>query len=130
MFIHPDDLRTLSVREYGRLQGFDDAWQFEGGPARQFVQIGNAVPLQLGEAVGAKLTALIEGPDTRDSSRKGVIACADPLLIERLNRRPRTVLNPDRMRDEKGLSAAREWMRSLGGSTREPVDVEILADAA
>jgi DNA (cytosine-5)-methyltransferase 1 len=130
MFIHPDELRTLSVREYARLQGFDPRWTFAGGPAQQFVQIGNAVPVPIGKALGRSLRALLNGPDTRDVSRKGVIACRDPLLIERLNKRPRTVLNPDRMRTEKGLAAAREWMRGLGGAHREPVDVEILSDAA
>jgi len=129
MFIHPHEVRTLSVREYARLQGFDDDWVFGGGPAQQFVQIGNAVPLTVGAAVGRSLQHVINGSDSRDPSRKGVIACADAGLIERLNNRPRTVLNPDRMREEKGLPAAREWMRGLGGSRREPVDVQVLQSA-
>jgi DNA (cytosine-5)-methyltransferase 1 len=130
MFVHPDELRTLSVGEYACLQGFDPGWRFAGGPAQQFLQIGNAVPLPIGHAVGRGVAARLAGPDTRDASRKGVVACGDSLLIERLNRRPRTVLNPDRMRDEKGLAAAREWMRGLGGAHREPVEVAILPEAA
>ncbi len=130
MFIHPDQLRTLSVGEYACLQGFDPEWQFAGGPAQKYLQIGNAVPLPIGYAIGRCLATLLRGPDTRDCSRKGVMACGDSLLIERLNNRPRTVLNPDRMRTEKGLVAAREWMRGLGGARREPVEVAILTDAA
>jgi DNA (cytosine-5)-methyltransferase 1 len=130
MFIHPDELRTLTVSEYACLQGFGPQWRFAGGPAQRFLQIGNAVPVPIGRAVGLCLSALMRGADTSDASRKGVVACGDRSLIERLNCRPRTVLNPDRMRTEKGLAAAREWMRGLGGARREPVEVEILADAA
>ncbi len=49
---HPEETRALSVREYARIQGFPDAWQFCGKLAEQYTQIGNAVPTRLGEVVG------------------------------------------------------------------------------
>ncbi|MCD8207192.1 MAG: DNA cytosine methyltransferase [Bacteroidales bacterium] len=42
--LHPFIPRTLSVRECARLQTFPDSYVFTGSTARQFTQVGNAVP--------------------------------------------------------------------------------------
>ena len=42
--LHPYIPRTLSVRECARLQTFPDDFEFMGSSARQFTQVGNAVP--------------------------------------------------------------------------------------
>lgn len=42
--LHPYIPRTLSVRECARLQTFPDDYVFTGPMARQFTQVGNAVP--------------------------------------------------------------------------------------
>lgn len=42
--LHPEIPRTLSVRECARLQTFPDDYVFLGSTARQFTQVGNAVP--------------------------------------------------------------------------------------
>ena len=42
--LHPEIPRTLSVRESARLQTFPDNYEFVGSIARQFTQVGNAVP--------------------------------------------------------------------------------------
>lgn len=42
--LHPEIPRTLSVRECARLQTFPDTYKFLGPNARQFTQVGNAVP--------------------------------------------------------------------------------------
>lgn len=52
---HPSVSRPLSVRECARLQGFPDDWQFNGSVADQYTQIGNAVPVALGAALGLTL---------------------------------------------------------------------------
>jgi DNA (cytosine-5)-methyltransferase 1 len=130
MLAHPSELRTLSVRELARLQGFSDDWTFAGGVHPQFSQVGNAVPLPLGEAVGNVFSSLMAGESTADTTRCGIVACADVKLVERFNARPRTVLNPQRMRGDATLASARKWMADLGGSRRLPIDVEILDAAA
>lgn len=46
--LHPYIPRTLSVRESARIQTFPDDYVFTGPVARQFTQVGNAVPPVLG----------------------------------------------------------------------------------
>jgi DNA (cytosine-5)-methyltransferase 1 len=46
--LHPFIPRTISVREAARLQTFPDSYVFVGPVARQFTQVGNAVPPLLG----------------------------------------------------------------------------------
>jgi DNA (cytosine-5)-methyltransferase 1 len=52
---HPEAVRPLSVRECARLQGFPDAWCFSGAMNRQYMQVGNAVPVHLGAVIGRTL---------------------------------------------------------------------------
>ena len=52
---HPAQDRPLAVRECARLQGFPDDWEFCGSMNAQYQQVGNAVPLALGEAVGHQI---------------------------------------------------------------------------
>lgn len=53
--LHPEIPRTLSVRECARLQTFPDNYEFIGATARQFTQVGNAVPPVLAAQIGAKI---------------------------------------------------------------------------
>jgi DNA (cytosine-5)-methyltransferase 1 len=59
---HPEAVRPLSVRECARLQGFPDDWTFCGSMNRQYLQVGNAVPVQLGVAIGKAILAAINCP--------------------------------------------------------------------
>lgn len=49
---HPVENRPLSVEEYGCIQGFPLDWKICGPVLEQYRQIGNAVPVKLGEAIG------------------------------------------------------------------------------
>ena len=49
---HPTLNRPLSVGEYRRLQDFPDTWHLAGSLTDQYRQLGNAVPVRLGEAIG------------------------------------------------------------------------------
>jgi DNA (cytosine-5)-methyltransferase 1 len=54
-YIHPQQHRTLSIREAARLQTFPDWFRFAGQPSHRYRQIGNAVPPMVGEALGRQL---------------------------------------------------------------------------
>ena len=56
---HPKRDRPLSINEYKRIQGFPDDWELAGSLASQYRQLGNAVPTQLGEAVGRAISDII-----------------------------------------------------------------------
>ena len=55
--LHPEVPRTLSVRECARQQTFPDDYVFVGAPARQFTQVGNAVPPVLAAQLARSLKA-------------------------------------------------------------------------
>jgi len=110
MLAHPEELRPLSVEEYARIQQFPESWILSGGIPQKYKQLGNAVPVGLGAAVGFLLRAVMRKRKRVRLKRNGMIICADSSRIQRLAARPQTVLNPQRMRGNKTLSAAREWM--------------------
>jgi len=53
--IHPFQHRGLTAREGARLQGFPDGFHFLGGIVSQRLQVANAVPVLLAEAMGHAL---------------------------------------------------------------------------
>lgn len=58
---HPVEDRPLSIQEYKAVQEFPDHWQISGSIIEQYRQIGNAVPVGLGFAVGQLLQQLLKG---------------------------------------------------------------------
>ena len=60
MLCHPKFDRPLSVKEYARIQQFPDDWVFVGTTAAKYRQIGNAVPVGLGTAIGLAVLATAE----------------------------------------------------------------------
>jgi DNA (cytosine-5)-methyltransferase 1 len=73
-YIHPEQPRTLTVREAARLQTFQDHIRFAGPPSAAFRQIGNAVPPRLATLLGQAIRRSLsercpEGVSTADMSR-------------------------------------------------------------
>ncbi|MFA7090589.1 MAG: DNA (cytosine-5-)-methyltransferase [Arcobacteraceae bacterium] len=56
---HPEETRPFQVREYARIQTFPDDWIFEGSQTQQYKQIGNAVPVNLAQAIGYSIVKLL-----------------------------------------------------------------------
>jgi DNA (cytosine-5)-methyltransferase 1 len=59
-YIHPDQVRSLSFREGARVQSFHDGYIFCGPPSDQWVQLGNAVPPVLAEAIARSFRRTLE----------------------------------------------------------------------
>lgn len=55
---HPEEDRPLSVLEYKRIQEFPDNWKIEGSLINKYKQIGNAVPVGVGKAIGQLIISL------------------------------------------------------------------------
>ncbi|WAC53124.1 DNA cytosine methyltransferase [Frigoribacterium sp. SL97] len=62
-YIHPEESRSLTVREAARLQTFPDSFRFSGTRSDAFRQIGNAVPPLLGQVVAQQLRPSSELPE-------------------------------------------------------------------
>lgn len=125
MMCHPNETRPLSVRECARLQQFPDRWVFCGGLPQQYIQIGNAVPIGLGRAIGEALKATSRR--RRRIRDQAVVVCGSEDLLERVANRPATVLNPIRMRKVKSAEAAKKWLNSTSknrGRIRRYVKLE------
>ncbi len=80
-YVHPDQPRTLTVRELARFQSFPDSFEFRSkettGSLRrrfevpQYTQVGNAVPPKLGKAIGEVIAGLL---DANTKEKKQVAA--------------------------------------------------------
>ncbi len=63
--VQADRLRSLTHREYARLQTFPDSWEFVGGNKRDVhLQIGNAVPVKFAERLGRNIREALRALDT------------------------------------------------------------------
>ena len=58
-YIHPEQHRTISIREAARIQSFPDWFVFKGNYSQQYDQVGNAVPPLLARAVAAELRTML-----------------------------------------------------------------------
>jgi len=65
---HPTELRALSLKEYSLIQEFPTDWEFCGSPMQQYAQVGNAVPVRLGQVAGDVIAEQLDGLASRDWS--------------------------------------------------------------
>jgi DNA (cytosine-5)-methyltransferase 1 len=60
-YLHPIYHREMTVREYARIHGFPDSWNFAGTRDNGIKQVANAVPVQLGRPVAAAVVSHLHG---------------------------------------------------------------------
>jgi DNA (cytosine-5)-methyltransferase 1 len=58
---HPTELRALSIKEYKLIQEFPPDWELCGKTSQQYAQVGNAVPVRLGQVAGEVITEAMDG---------------------------------------------------------------------
>ncbi len=74
-YIHPDQTRTLTVREAARLQTFPDRVRFAGPPSAAFRHIGNAVPPLLAERVASSIREALRRSEPARASSRDLSGC-------------------------------------------------------
>lgn len=74
-FVHPTKHHGITAREAARIQTFPDDFIFVGGLMASGKQIGNAVPVKLGEAIIGHLRAFLENLNN-DSRQENIVVYA------------------------------------------------------
>jgi DNA (cytosine-5)-methyltransferase 1 len=74
---HPIDIRTLTIREAARIQGFPDWFEFIGSFTEMAGQIGNAVPPFLVKAIAESMQHQIRSA----ASSRRVTKASKPILL-------------------------------------------------
>lgn len=105
---HPTETRALSLRECARVQEFPDDWEFCGTTQQKYTQIGNAVPIRLGEVCGELLAG--ELADLYDTGLKPATGDHPPCRIVYVKSHIRT-----RQWFKAGKTCV--WNQPLGTST-------------
>src|SRR5439155_25056537 len=59
-YIHPVQVRSITLREAARVQSFHDGYVFCGSPSDQWIQVGNAVPPILAESIARSFRGELE----------------------------------------------------------------------
>ena len=73
-FVHPTEHHGITARQAARIQTFPDDFVFHGGLTAAGKQIGNAVPVLLGEALISHICGWIRSLDGRAHEKTGAAA--------------------------------------------------------
>lgn len=91
---HPNEIRALTVGECATIQRFPRTWKFTGSPMERYKQVGNAVPVVLGEMAGRTVRQLLaDGAELREQDDKHTIEHIRPHVRTRQYFKNGVVLN-------------------------------------
>ncbi|MGB9991869.1 DNA cytosine methyltransferase [Massilia sp. SM-13] len=68
-FVHPIEHHGISVRHAARFQTFPDSFEFLGGLTAAGMQIGNAVPVKLGEVLIREIQSALRAYDAEEGQQ-------------------------------------------------------------
>ena len=122
MLCHPDELRPLSIEEYTKLQDFPENYVFVGTTVEKYRMIGNAVPLKIGEAIG-KMLKITMAENKKNKDKCGKIISDDKELLDKLQNRKKTMLNPAHMRLVSNKKKTQDWLNKRRGCLLKNVDL-------
>lgn len=69
-YLHPEQHRPITHREAARLQSFPDDFKFEGTKIQIAIQIGNAVPPLLGQAIAESVASCLDAAAVRPPAHR------------------------------------------------------------
>lgn len=71
---HPTETRAITVGEAAAIQEFPVSWRFQGSTQSKFRQIGNAVPIRLGQVLGlALMESLTDAAPASESQQSRIV---------------------------------------------------------
>jgi DNA (cytosine-5)-methyltransferase 1 len=105
-YIHPDQHRSLSIREAARVQSFPDWFRFAGFRTSAFRQIGEAVPPLVGEALGRSIIGHLDPPSTANPKKSKTGRLDRHVQVRKLLR--------DWYESEAKRNSLRPWRREPG----------------
>ena len=81
--IHPDpnQARTITVREAGRIQTFDDDFEFLGSRGDQYKMIGNAVPPNFAKIIAETVSKIIKEPKIDCQNKIGIFKTQEAVIV-------------------------------------------------
>lgn len=116
---HPEELRAITVGEAAAIQEFPLTWEFEGTTTSKFRQVGNAVPIRLGEIAGEVIANLILKIQEKCVSKSPI--CSHSITHHRPHIRTRSfwkngkVYNGDASYYQKSMSQERHLTLPMEG---------------
>jgi DNA (cytosine-5)-methyltransferase 1 len=67
---HPTELRAITVGEGMAIQEFPSTWQLQGSTSSKFKQVGNAVPVRLGQVAGIAIRELLNRIEVGEKGKR------------------------------------------------------------
>jgi DNA (cytosine-5)-methyltransferase 1 len=113
---HPKELRAISIGEAAAIQEFPLDWEFQGTTTSKFRQIGNAVPIRLGNLAGLVIKELLGKIESRGKAKNPL--CSHTLTHLRPHVRTRTF-----WKDGESFSGDKSYYEEEANKNRKQLEL-------